>query len=277
MTRDTVPQPLPLPSARSLLVTVLGDLVYSSGRPVWTSTVIETMRLLGVEEQATRQAIRRSAGTGWIQSERHGKAVAWHLTPQGRELAEEGIRRSQEFVRPPTKWDGRWFSLTVSTTDLSKTTRRRLQGALTWLRLGNLLPGIWVSPRAGVAHAVRDVVNEFGLSNSAVGVTGRIQVGLDGQEIARRAWDLTELQDSYQRLLSKYRDLEPQDADELLIRYLEILNLMQRFMRLDPRLPKELHPRWIGREAAELLGDRAERWAEPAHRRWMEISKQTAP
>lgn len=269
--------PLPAPSARSLLMTVMGEFGYHFDRPVWTATLLEAMRLLGVEDLATRQAIRRSSTAGWIEPQRHGREVAWTLAASGRAYAESGRRRAREFVEPPVAWDGQWFSLMVSMPDLPRAQRRRFYGALSWLTLGNLSPGLWVTPRVESAPAVRDLIDQFELTGSAIGVAGRLEVGLAGPEIVRRAWDLTELEASYQRLLDQYRDYVPRDDDELLVAYLTLRNLLQRFLRLDPMLPVELYPTWIGREAAALFGECWQSWTDPARERWLALERQTAP
>ncbi|HEX9540543.1 MAG TPA: hypothetical protein VGA04_20460, partial [Streptosporangiaceae bacterium] len=44
-------------SARSLLLTVLGEFALPSGEPSWTSTLLHVADGLGVEEKSTRQAL----------------------------------------------------------------------------------------------------------------------------------------------------------------------------------------------------------------------------
>ena len=54
-------------SARGLLLTVLGESVLPAGGAVWTSTIIDVLGRLGVEEKATCQALRLTAADGWPQ------------------------------------------------------------------------------------------------------------------------------------------------------------------------------------------------------------------
>jgi len=49
-------------SARSLLLTVLGEYVLPSGAPVWTSALLHVSAGLGIEEKAARQALMDSLG-----------------------------------------------------------------------------------------------------------------------------------------------------------------------------------------------------------------------
>src|SRR6266542_3563320 len=105
--------PLPRASARSLLLTVMGEFAYDEGA-VWTTALLKILAGLGIEEHAARQAIARSAAAGWIESERQGRAVRWRLTEQGRAVVTDGQRRSEEFMTPSAPWDGRWLVLLVS-------------------------------------------------------------------------------------------------------------------------------------------------------------------
>jgi phenylacetic acid degradation operon negative regulatory protein len=113
-------------SARSLLLTVLGELVWPEDRPVWTSALLYVLRGLGIEEQTARQAIARGAAAGWITGERHGREVRWNLTPGGRKLIAEGAARVTSMSAAATGWDGRWLALLVTIPHTHRTVRKRL-------------------------------------------------------------------------------------------------------------------------------------------------------
>ena len=57
----------------SLLVTVLGELVLPAGGSALTSTFIDVLGRVGMEEKAVRQALMRAARDGWLASERTGR------------------------------------------------------------------------------------------------------------------------------------------------------------------------------------------------------------
>ncbi len=75
-------------SARSLLLTVLGEFVHPRSETVWTATLLEALGRLGVEEKSARQALTRTASEGLLVSSRHGRRVLWELTPRGVRLLE---------------------------------------------------------------------------------------------------------------------------------------------------------------------------------------------
>lgn len=275
---STEAAPLPPASARSLLLTVVGEFGYPQDEPLWTTALIRVLGGLGVEAHAARQAITRSADAGWISSERVGRAVRWRLTQQGREVVEDGFRHVARYLDRPTDWDGQWLVLLVSVPQQERTLRKRLYGGLTWLRMGNPTPGLWLTPHVDTVDELRALIARFGLTDSAISFVGRTEdVGLTDQQIVDRAWDLSELAQSYRALLARYSHDHPADGDEVLLSYLDVRNLLQRFMRLDPQLPTNLLPDWIGAQAADLIRDRQERWAGPAWERWREIQRESEP
>jgi phenylacetic acid degradation operon negative regulatory protein len=72
------------PSARGLLLTLLGEFVLPGGGAAWTSAVITAFARLGIAEKATRQALMRTAVDGWLSAEKTGRLTQWHLTAAGR-------------------------------------------------------------------------------------------------------------------------------------------------------------------------------------------------
>jgi len=278
VTVDPQEHPLPPASARSLLLTVLGEFAFPDNEAVWTTVLVRVLGGLGVESHAARQAIARSAAAGWIESERCGRAVRWRMTPQGRDVVEEGLRRTTSFLGRPEPWDGRWLVLLVSVPQNERTTRKRLYGGLTWLRMGNPTPGVWLTPHVAAVAELRSLIARFDLGDTAIGFTGRTEdVGMSNEQIVRRAWNLPELADYYHAMLAQYSELRPAEGDDVLLSYLGLRNQLQRFLRLDPQLPPELLPNWVGHEAADLFRTRRERWSGPARERWQELMRDAAP
>src|SRR3954469_10318569 len=96
-------------SARSVLFTVLGELVLPTGGEAWTSAFIDVFARLGIEEKAARQALMRTAADGWLSAQRVGRRTRWQLTPSARELLVDGTRRICGFTGAFPDWDGRWL------------------------------------------------------------------------------------------------------------------------------------------------------------------------
>jgi phenylacetic acid degradation operon negative regulatory protein len=265
---------LPAGSARSQLLTVLGELVRPSGTPAWTSTLLHVLKGLGLEEQTARQAIARGAAAGWIEGERQGREVRWSLTPDGVELTEEITRRAESLGRQQKVWDGNCLILFVTIPQSLKGVRKRLYSALGWAGFGNPMPGLWASPHVDRADEVREVIDELGLRDSTIGfIGGTFSAGLSDAEIVRRAWDLDQVAARYQELIDTFEDLDPRPGDELLFAHIALVHEWQQFPLMDPQLPENLLPDWIGRHAIALFAGRRARWAGAAHRRWRELNE----
>jgi len=133
-------------SARSLLLTVLGEFVLPRPEPVWTQTLIDVLAELGVEQKSARQALARTAAEGLLVSDRSGRRVRWSLSASGRRLLTDGAARIYGFGTRTAAWDGRWLVLLVSVPESRRQLRHRLRTQLAWAGLGSPSPGVWLSP-----------------------------------------------------------------------------------------------------------------------------------
>jgi phenylacetic acid degradation operon negative regulatory protein len=256
-------------SARSLLMTLLGEYVLPHERPTWTSTIIEALSADGVEEKAARQALARTSAEGWISTERVSRRVRWTLTPEGRQLLTEGAERIFSFGRTAPAWDGRWLMLLVTVPETRRDLRHRLRTRLTWAGFGTPDPGVWINPDPAREAEAREVLLDLDLDQGAMSFTaahGRI--GSLAAMVAR-AWDLSTLEAEYEAFVTTFGALTP-DTDAATLRtQTRLVHKWRRFPFLDPRLPRELLPAdWTGAKAVEIFHARHAQWREAAHREW---------
>jgi phenylacetic acid degradation operon negative regulatory protein len=256
-------------SARSLLLTVLGEWVLPAGRPVWTATFLDALALLGVEEKATRQALARSAAEGWLDSERRGRRTAWRLTPAGVRLLTDGTARIYGFGRAGAAWDGQWLMVLASVPETSRRLRHLLRTRLAWNGLGNLASGVWVTPHPEREREVREVLAEIGVADGSTIFTGRLGDLAEARRVARQAWDLAELELAYEDFLGQVTELRPAGDSESFAAQTRLIQEWRRFPFLDPGLPPELLPDpWSGAAAREVFHDRHDAWQAAAGRQW---------
>jgi phenylacetic acid degradation operon negative regulatory protein len=268
-------QELGAASARSLLLTVLGEFVLPSGQPVWTSSLLELLADLDVGEKAARQAIMRTADSGWIEASRVGRETRWSLTAAGTDLLREGTGRIYSFAAEEQPWDGRWLVLTVGVPENNRALRQRLRTQLGWAGLGSPTPGVWVTPRVDREPQARKVLDELDLldgSWSFVAAAG--QVG-DERSLARAAWDLDEVEQRYEDFLELVSRRRPRTDRQALIAQVRLVQEWRRFPLLDPGLPRELlPPRWTGSRAAEVFRERHAGWAPRAQQAWADLTRE---
>jgi phenylacetic acid degradation operon negative regulatory protein len=259
-------------SARSLLLTILGEFVLPADEPPWTSALLHVAWGLGLEEKSARQALARLAAGGWITAHRAGRRVRWALTPQGHELLAEGAARIYSFGRDAPAWDGRWLVLLVTVPETRRQLRHKLRTRLTWAGFGSPLPGVWVSPHPAREAEAKQVTEQLGLAAETFSFTGPF-AGIGAQRsLVEQAWHLDDLAARYQAFLARFEDLRPEPGDGTLLAQIRLVDEWRRFPLADPGLPRELlPPDWIGARAAAVFGGLHRDWEAPARARWAEL------
>jgi len=254
-------------SARSLLLTVLGEFVRPREAPAWTGALVAALGKVDVEEKAARQALSRTAAEGLLTAERDGRRVRWALTPAGERLLAQGADRIYGFGRRVDAWDGRWLVLAVSVPETQRQLRHRLRTRLTWAGLGSPMPGLWVTPDAEKEKEVAAAIEELGVE--AFSFTGPFgQVG-DQQRVVEQAWALADVEGRYLAFLDAFSVVEVETPALAFREQVRLVQEWRRFPFLDPALPSELLPTtWPGPAAAELFHLKHESWHDQAQAHW---------
>ena len=256
-------------SARSLLLTVLGEFALPRGEPVWTATVLEALGRLDVEQRASRQALARTSAEGILVSERHGRRTAWSLTDSGSALLQDGTARIYGFMREHHAWDGRWFVLTVSIPESQRRLRHRLRTRLTWLGLGSPTSGLWISPDDSKGADVDRVIEELGLRDQSFAWVGPAAGIGEESRLVSAAWDLDDVEKRYLQFLDAFEARRATSAPDAFAAQVEMVQEWRRFPFLDPDLPRELLDHdWPGPRAAAVFHDRHAQWHRQAQAEW---------
>jgi ring-1,2-phenylacetyl-CoA epoxidase subunit PaaA len=236
----------PLGSARSVLLTILGDVALPTGGAIWLGALTELAGDLGIAPPATRQALRRLVAQELVVPRRHGRLARYELTAHGRRRLEEAAERI--YLRRPLEWDGRWRILSWTTAPGGR--RDALRRELRWLGYGELDDGTWLCPWDLGARL--DAV----LARHDAGRTVRsftADLAGDDRELADQAYDLGRLRSEHRAFLDHLDDLPaitPDDGRAALLRRLALVHRWRKLLFLDPGLPVPLLP-------ADWLGDRA--------------------
>jgi phenylacetic acid degradation operon negative regulatory protein len=261
-------------SARSLLITILGEFVLPAAAPVWTGTLVDVLAMLDVEEKSARQALARTAAEGWLSSDRVGRRVRWHLTAPGRRLLVEGAERIYSFGSNYADWDGRWLVLLVSVPESMRELRHTLRTRLSWAGFGTPTPGVWISPHADAESDANQILADLALPTNAMSFVATYGALGQQEDMVASAWDLAEVAQRYTGFIDEFATPDLPDADAVLCAQTQLVQAWRRFPFLDPQLPRELlPPDWIGTRAAILFNDRHIQWREAARRRWAELAE----
>jgi phenylacetic acid degradation operon negative regulatory protein len=258
------------PSARGLLFTLLGEFVLPGGGTAWTSAVLASFARLGIEEKTTRQALMRTAASGWLDPEKVGRRTRWRLTASAQKMLTEGADRIYSFTGPGESWDGRWLLVYARIPESDRRARHVVQSRLTWAGFGSLGAGLWISPHPDREAEAISVLREAGVAADAHVFVARRSGLADVQVMVSAAWDLGAIEDRYEEFIEEFRATAPADV---LARQVEIVHAWRRFPSIDPVLPRELLPaRWSGLKAARLFADRHQRWSGDAKQEWKRLN-----
>jgi phenylacetic acid degradation operon negative regulatory protein len=255
-------------SARSLLFTILGELVLPTGGEAWTSAFIDVLGRLGVEEKAARQALMRTATDNWLSSERVGRRTVWRLTPASERLLRDGTERIFGFTAVAEDWDGRWTVVLARTPETERATRHMLRTRLRWAGFGSVMPGVWLSPRGDRGAEVAEILAEAGLPDGYL-FAAEYQGGGPVTAMVGQAWDLGELARAYDDFIGTFSG--PAGPDPL-VRVIDLVHAWRRFPWIDPGLPAQFLPApWSGSEAAKLFARLHAEWAGRAMAGWKQL------
>lgn len=259
-------------SARSLLMTIMGEFVLPRGGPVWTQALVSALALFGLTDKSARQALARTAAEGWLASERVGRQVRWSVTPPGQRLLSQGAQRIYSFGRDDVEWDGRWLLLLVSVPESQRDLRHRIRSQLNWAGFGSPAAGVWVSPHTSHQAEGQRILAGAGVTSSAMSFTASYgQVGSQDLLVAR-SWDLGALEQSYEDFIEEFTGLDPATDEAALRAQTRLVHEWRRFPFLDPRLPAQLLPDdWSGTKAADLFHTRHADWHPAAQRHWERV------
>ena len=143
---------------------------------------------------------------------------------------------------------------------------------LNWAGFGNLGAECWISPDSTRTAALLALLDEFGLSEASVVLSGHPQVTASPHEVVLRAWQLEELADDYQQFLDTTKEERPRSPRATFAALTQAVNHWRRMPFRDPDLPAELLPdNWIGHQAAARFHELHDRWSPAANEYWQEL------
>jgi len=259
-------------SARSLLLTVMGEFVLPSGGSAWTSSLVAGVGDLGVSPAAARQALMRMSHAGWVRTNREGRRARLELTPEGVDLLDTGSRRIYGFGTSELSWDHRWVLIHYSVSADQAAARDRLRTRLAWNGFGYVGGGLWLSPRAERVEAARAILAAEGLDSEAVVVVGGPPHDDDPRRLVALGWDLAAVDQQYAHFIEEFGTLDPTGPEGHFVALTSLVQSFRHFPFADPGLPPELlPPGWNGHRAVELFAERRATWLPGARARWDEL------
>ena len=264
------------PSARSLLISVLGQWVGPTDTPVWTTTLVGALEALGIEARAARQAVNRTAADGWLEGESVGRYTRWRLTSSGRRMIGSAVPRVQRSIVSDRTWDGTFLLLTLTGTTLDREARERLAVGLDFEGFGMLGPGTWVAVGEGSREGAVSVLSACGLQDRALLFSAQTVDGAETPaEVVALAWDLNTAVAAHEAFLEEFERAVPADDCEAFALRTRLAHEWRHLLSVDPSLPPQLLPAdWVGTRARKVFQLRFSEWAEAATSYYIRLSEE---
>ncbi len=251
------------PSARSLVVTLFGDVVAPHGGAVWLGTLIRWLDGFAISERNARTALGRLVREGWLERRAHGRRSEFALSASGRRRTREASRRIYRAEAPPRR--AHWSLLLLAPAGrpgAGVASRARLKSALRLLGFGELSPTSFVHPAANPAE-LEAVLREHGANSSALLLRAKLsphpRATAQPRALLLRGFELRELSKQYRIFVQRIEPLlgelgaAPEPAQAFRARVLAVHEYRRVVLR-DPQLPAELLPRgFAGTRARALL------------------------
>jgi len=253
-------------SARSLLLTVLGEFVLPHDGVVWTSTIVRGLAALRIEERNARQAAARLAEQGVLASEKVGRRARWRLTDRGRSLLATGTERIYRFGRRDESWDGRWSFVLCSVPEDQRAKRHQLRAQLGFAGYGFVAPGVAASPHAEREADAASVLRSLDLVTGAIVLRAETGDLVGDPELLRRTWNLDALEVDYEAFLDKFHRRSADTDEDRFVALVELVHAWRRFPFVDPEMPSRLLPaHWPGHRAKDLFDAQHAAWSSGAN------------
>ena len=245
-------------SARSVLVTILGDALLPVSKSAWLAQLFKLAEPYNFSSRLVRTSLFRLADESWVTSERHGRQSKYMLTSLAEREFADAAARIYSNDRPAL--GGRWTLVLFDGTRTSVRERDRLARHLGWHGFVALERGVLASPIC-CADTVRRILAEaFPQVLSAVAEAEFPDMDvLVGEGFFSSAFAFGDIEKAYQSFVDSYAELDdglaklsPMDA--YCARTMLIHDLRRITLHMPP-LPGELLPTpWPGDDAYALAG-----------------------
>lgn len=252
------------PRAKSMVMTLFGDVIAPHGGAVWLGSLIELLALFGVNDRLVRTSVFRLAEEGWLDAQREGRRSRYTLDP--RSAARFGRAYQRVYTPVRSDWDGQWTLVLAHAATITSEQRAQLRKELLWQGYGQVAQQVLAHP-APDRDILDDVLQRTGVRDGVFVCLAR-EPGLAPArplaDLVAQCWTLEAVVAEYARFSADFGGLalalraagaalDPREA--FMVRQLAI-HAFRRIRLQDPQLPLALLPAdWPGTAAFALCRD----------------------
>ena len=249
------------PRAKSLVMTLFGDVITPHGGEVWLGSLIELLAPFGISDRLVRTSVFRLAEEGWLDAQREGRRSRYTLNPRSAARFERAYRRIYTPVH--RDWDERWTLVLANVGKITAEQRATLRKELLWQGYRVVAPYVLAHPAPDM-ETLEDILLRTETKDTVFVCTATQPEPLPARplgDLVAQCWELEPVFDEYTRFLADFQDLadilgasptgvSPEAA--FMIREL-MMHAFRRINLHDPQLPLALLPsQWPGDMAYEL-------------------------
>jgi phenylacetic acid degradation operon negative regulatory protein len=117
-------------SARSVLVTIIGDTLVPVGASLWMGQMLQLTDVFGFSDRLVRTSMTRLTGDGWLSNERVGRQSRYHLTELA--LRESAQAAERIYGVGDADWAGEWTLLFLNSPGSNASDSATIADHLRW-------------------------------------------------------------------------------------------------------------------------------------------------
>ena len=181
--------------AKSVIVTVLGDMIVPHGGTFGLAGFIDLVEPLGLNDRLVRTSVFRLSREKWLVSEQIGRRSFYSVTTSGRRRFELAAHRFYGDPRAP--WDGDWRLVLLPNDCLPSPERDALRKELLWEGFAAIAPGVLAHPSAQT-DALLDILENAGAHDKVVVMSAKSLGALSARplrELVDQCWNLRAIAD----------------------------------------------------------------------------------
>lgn len=273
------------PRAKSVVMTLFGDVITPHGGNVWLGSLIELLAAFGISDRLVRTSVFRLAEEGWLDANREGRRSLYTLNPK----AAPRFERAYQRIYSPTyrEWEGQWTLLFATSGTITAEQRAGLRKELLWQGFGMIAPSVFGHPGPDT-ETLEEILLRVGVKGNVFVCNASDSSLADTRplrDLVEQCWELGSVMTNYDSLIQRFAgipkllnarsSLDPEQA--FVIRTL-LIHEYRRAQLHDPQLPLELLPqKWPGKTAYELCRQIYRSTCEAAEQYVLDTLRKEAP
>lgn len=247
--------------AKSLVMTLFGDVVAPHGGEVWLGSLIDLLAPFGINDRLVRTSVFRLAEEGWLDARRDGRRSRYMLDPRS---APRFNRAHQRIYAPaPAQWDGSWTLLFANVGAVTAEQRAALRKELLWQGYAIVAPFVFAHP-APDRDTLADILERTATADAVFVCAAAQPDGFMGRplgDLVGECWDLGPVTEEHARFIGEFASLAdlleagtaPPSPEQAFVARELAIHAFRRLKLHDPQLPLALlPPDWPGQAAFAL-------------------------